>query len=380
MSDDATLKDDRKVIYKRLHAVQLSEEKAPAEYSSRRALEVLFEAYRPNSLLDVGCGLGLWLKTAMSLGVAEVKGIEGEWVDPALLEVSPDLVEVHDLEKGFDLKRKFDLVICLEVAEHLSESAADDFIASLVRHAPVVLFSAAVPFQGGDHHVNERFLSYWADKFAQHGFRPADIIRREIWTDERVLLWLRQNAMVFAHEGLIAQNERLHRPSQESPLPFSVIHPELYLIRAGELYKLRDHFKIGGFYEVQTTARSGDLALVRVTETVEEMRRLTDLLRTGGFYYAAVGEAGALTVTKAEGKVDELERLSSYMESGGLFHATRTSSGGFTVEKVGKSLEELQTLRNYIAGGGLFRVIVGPSGDLQVAKVSEPSLSLKVKS
>jgi hypothetical protein len=54
----------------------------------------------------------------------------------------------------------------LEVGEHISESAANHFIESLTTHAPVVLFSAAIPYQGGDHHVNEQFLPYWVERFS----------------------------------------------------------------------------------------------------------------------------------------------------------------------------------------------------------------------
>src|SRR5262249_7335229 len=108
MTDAAQQGDERDGIYRTLHSTQLSDEKQINEYSSRRILEILFEAYRPNSLLDVGCGLGTWLKIAAILGVSEVRGLEGEWVDPALLEVSPALVQPCDLEKGFDLKRRFD--------------------------------------------------------------------------------------------------------------------------------------------------------------------------------------------------------------------------------------------------------------------------------
>src|SRR5215471_5102300 len=142
MSDAAAKEDGRNIIYKNLHATQLNQEKVATAYSSRRVLEMLFKLYQPQSVLDVGCGLGIWLKTASELGVPDVRGVEGAWVDPTLLEVPAERVQIRDLEKGFDLNRKFDLVICLEVAEHLSPGAAESFVGSLVRHAPVVVFSA----------------------------------------------------------------------------------------------------------------------------------------------------------------------------------------------------------------------------------------------
>jgi hypothetical protein len=61
--------------------------------------------------------------------------------------------------------RTFDLAICLEVAEHLPPEAAEGFIDSLTRLAPVVLFSAAITFQVGNQHLNGQWPDYWATLF-----------------------------------------------------------------------------------------------------------------------------------------------------------------------------------------------------------------------
>ena len=144
--------DARDEIYRQLHGHQLSEQEAANAASAGRILDIVMDYYRPTSVLDVGCGIGTWLKVARSRGISDIKGIEGSWVDKTKLQVESGFVEVVDLEKSFNLGRRFDLVISLEVAEHLSESAANHFIECLTSHAPVVLFSAAIPYQGGDHH------------------------------------------------------------------------------------------------------------------------------------------------------------------------------------------------------------------------------------
>jgi SAM-dependent methyltransferase len=373
MSDATEPGDERNAIYRHLHADQLSREKVPAEYSSRRALEILFKVYRPQSVLDVGCGLGNWLKTALDLGVSEVKGLEGAWVDQALLEVPPDLVEIRDLEKPFDLERKFDLAISLEVAEHLSAAAADGFVASLVRHAPAVLFSAALPFQGGDHHVNEQFLPYWAAKFAQHGYQPVDLIRKEIWEDAQVLLWLRQNLMLFAHDDLIAANEDLRRAKSESHFPFTVVHPEFYFRRAKEVDGILNLLRQEGFYQVNGAEKAGDFRITRVTDVIKPIQQLVDIMKGGGYFRASVADvSGDFSVTKADENIAEMENLREYMQSGGLFQVTPGKSpGDFSVAKASATLEDLQTLRDFIAKGGLFRVTVDASGALSVSKVDE---------
>ena len=120
------------------------------------------------SAVDIGCGTGPWAATLSKLGVPEVLGVDGDYVDHNLLEIHKDKFIHKDLDKPFDLGRTFDLAISVEVAEHLS------FVADLTSLAPIVLFSAALPGQGGIDHRNERWLSYWAGLFLTHDYRPLD--------------------------------------------------------------------------------------------------------------------------------------------------------------------------------------------------------------
>jgi hypothetical protein len=142
------LSDPRREVHADLQGRQLQAEEAKNARSAERVLEIVFRYYQPASVLDVGCGLGTWLKVAAAIGVRDIHGMDGPWLDLSRLQIDPRCVEMRDLEQGFDLGRRFDLVICLEVAEHLVPSAAEGFIAALTRHAPAVLFSAAIPYQG----------------------------------------------------------------------------------------------------------------------------------------------------------------------------------------------------------------------------------------
>ena len=225
--------DPRGHLYQDLQAGQLARQDAQNRASAQTVLGIVFGALRPKSVLDVGCGLGTWLAVAQELGATDVRGVEGAWLDRSLLRVEIGLVETRDLENGFSLGRTFDLVVCLEVAEHLSEAAAGPLVAALAGHGDVVLFSAAIPGQGGRHHVNEQFPDYWAAHFARHGLRPVDLVRPRVWDDPTILGWLRQNALVFAHERALAANEALRREA-EIPRPLSVVHPDAYLARLGQ--------------------------------------------------------------------------------------------------------------------------------------------------
>jgi SAM-dependent methyltransferase len=169
-------------------------------------------------VLDVGCATGTWLDEWIKVGVSDVLGIDGDYVDRAALHIPVEKFTTVDLEQPFSLGRTFDLVQTLEVAEHLDEAHADAFVESLAKHGETILFSAAIPGQGGDHHVNEQWPSYWAEKFAQAGYTLYDIIRPQIWADERIIWWYRQNILVFARG----------RTFDTALTPLDVVHPEFW--------------------------------------------------------------------------------------------------------------------------------------------------------
>jgi SAM-dependent methyltransferase len=225
--------DVRHHLYEHLHHDQLVQQEQMNRASARLILELLFERYRPKSVLDVGCGIGTWLSVAGELGVADMAGVEGPWLDRKLARIPEALISTVELEQPFDLGRRFDLVINLEVAEHLSPDAAESFIGSLTKHADVVLFSAAIPFQGGTHHVNEQFPDYWEKIFDGLGYVVLDFIRPQIWYSSDVLFWLRQNTLVFAKEALTQGRGPFAGMSAAGPL--SLVHPELYMARVGSI-------------------------------------------------------------------------------------------------------------------------------------------------
>ena len=262
--------DPRDPVYDDLHGGQLSRQEARNRDSARTILGIVFRHASPRSVLDVGCGLGTWLSVAQGLGVSDVVGVEGQWLDVSRLRVEPELVTACDLEQGFSLGRRFDLAVCLEVAEHLSEPAGERLVASLCNHGDLVLFSAAIPYQGGHHHINEQFPSYWQSRFATHGFRPIDLVRPHVWDDPGVLWWLRQNTLLFAHERAVAANDSLRREAA-IPRPLSLVHPDVYLSRVRQAAGAREEhaglvalLAQEGTFEVKKSP-DGRLAIRRLT-------------------------------------------------------------------------------------------------------------------
>ncbi len=158
------------------------------------------DAAQLHSVIDIGCGRGVWLEEFSKRGVAQIKGRDGPWVLKANPLVTSDNFEATDLAQPFGESSKFDLAMTLEVAEHLDEGRADGFVASLAGLSDTIMFSAAIAGQGGQHHVNEQPLSYWSAKFEAHGFRLIDAIRPLVWSNSDVCWWYRQNIVFFVKE------------------------------------------------------------------------------------------------------------------------------------------------------------------------------------
>lgn len=190
--------------------------------SARRLISLSLPWLTPLSVLDVGCGRGTWLRHWLSEGVEDVVGVDGDFIDRSRLHFDVGRFQSHDLELPFDLGRKFDLVQSLEVAEHLSPSTSENFVGSLTAHGDTILFSAAVPGQGGEHHVNERPLSYWRDLFGDQGYRCFDCIRSAILTERTVRPWYRYNSLLYVNQNAVADLPS-HVRATEVPLNAPIV-------------------------------------------------------------------------------------------------------------------------------------------------------------
>jgi len=213
---------------------------------SRRSAEVIvplvLARYPARNVVDVGCGTGGWLSVFAQHGVADIQGIDGDYVDRLQLEIPSERFAAADLSRPVKFNRKFDLAVCLEVGEHLPAIDAPTLVESLSRLSEVVLFSAAIPGQRGTHHVNEQWPEYWARLFERHGYQAIDCIRPLIWNHDEVNWWYAQNTILYASAAAIASHPRLAEGSLlAAEPPMRLVHPGHFAAVRGELDALQDH-------------------------------------------------------------------------------------------------------------------------------------------
>jgi SAM-dependent methyltransferase len=197
---------------------------------SKQIVPFVMELIQPKSVVDVGCGLGTWLAVFQQNGIEEILGIDGNFVDLNKLNIPQEFFLKHDLVKPLELQREFDLVVSLEVAEHLPIEKAESFVDTLTNLGNAIIFSAAVPDQPGTKHINCQWPNYWAKIFSENGYIVFDCFRMKFWENPDVPWWYAQNMFLFVKQSCLHNYPFLEQnfiPLHEPPIP--IIHPEFYL-------------------------------------------------------------------------------------------------------------------------------------------------------
>lgn len=181
------------------------------------------------SIVDFGCGIGTWLKVAEEVWEVDCMGVDNQDYSNQFC-ISERSYKKVDLTSEIRLDKHFDLAFCLEVAEHIPKEFSDSLIKNLVENADVILFSAAIPHQGGFGHINEVWSDYWISIFSKYHFVPFDLLRPLIWNIKDVEYYYRQNIVLFCKENNEAYNQFISKGI--SPSYNSYVHPDLYMQKA----------------------------------------------------------------------------------------------------------------------------------------------------
>jgi hypothetical protein len=198
------------------------------------------------SLIDVGCGVGTWLRASQECRVSRLVGLDGDYVIPSQLLIDAELFRTCNLETD-NLRDVaggsfFDMTLCLEVAEHLTVDRAASFVSELCQLSDLVVFSAAVPGQGGTNHINEQWPIYWSNIFALQEFACFDILRRRLWERDDCEWWYLQNLLIFARTDS-DEFRKLRFLGDPTPAPMAVIHPRNLQQKASEFHAAMEELK-----------------------------------------------------------------------------------------------------------------------------------------
>ena len=209
------------------------------------------------SVIDVGCGLGQWLYIFKKEGAYDILGIDGKHLLAENQYIEKEEFLPFDLTqcKTLELAKRYDLAISLEVAEHLPESIANDYVQLLTKSSNTILFSAAIPNQTGENHINEQPHKYWSDKFNDQGYYMLDIIRPYIWDNKEINWWYRQNMFLCVKKDNPIYNEEYLFNGRQ------LVHPELLQMYA-------DIFAMKKYNDLLSKKKEGMNSIVNRLKTI----------------------------------------------------------------------------------------------------------------
>lgn len=210
---------------------------AAFENTTKKAAQIILphivERVKPKSAVDFGCGEGVWLRVLKDIdNDVEILGMDGDYVKKEELKIPEECFKACDLSVRVTLEKKYDLAISLEVAEHIAESSADIFVDNITDCADNILFSAAIPGQGGTNHVNEQWQSYWIKKFEERGYFVDFSVRNYFWEVKEITPWRRQNLLFFSKE------KKYLLP--EAKVCVDVVNPDMFEFRRNQLEELQN--------------------------------------------------------------------------------------------------------------------------------------------
>ncbi|WIH87730.1 methyltransferase domain-containing protein [Brachyspira pilosicoli] len=171
--------------------------------SAKLILPILFKYYKPESVIDIGCGIGSWLRAMLEFYISNIHGVDCNKVDEEYLLVPRKYIEIDNLESHINYSnKKYDLAISVEVAEHLDNSSSENFIKMLTSYSNVILFSAGIPYQSGVNHINCQSPDFWYKIFNSLGYVCFDFRHELMNMWENVTPPYAQNLLLYVHKDM----------------------------------------------------------------------------------------------------------------------------------------------------------------------------------
>lgn len=158
-------------------------------------VNVITELFTFNTVADLGCGDGWYCKQLKEqLPKTIIHGFEGS-IDMRIHGVYDEIFNI-DLSE-YQSTEQYDLVLCLEVGEHIPKQYEQIFLDNIVNFCKKhLILSWAIPKQGGRGHVNEQSLDYIQNEMKKRNFK-IDIEKTKKLRDVAILKWFKNNITVY---------------------------------------------------------------------------------------------------------------------------------------------------------------------------------------
>ena len=191
--------------------------------SAKIILPMIFKYYKPDSMIDIGCGIGTWLSAALELGIENLQGIDCNEISEDFLLIPRKYISIDNLETHENKdNKKYDIAVSVEVAEHLNNSVSEHFVQTLTSYSKVIIFSAGIPYQEGDYHINCQPPKFWYDIFSKYGYVCFDFRDKLMNLWEEINPCYSQNLLLYVHKDLAHIFENVFNTTNK---PIFFYHP-----------------------------------------------------------------------------------------------------------------------------------------------------------
>lgn len=134
--------------------------------------ERIIEKYAPVTVLDMGCAFGYLVSALRNKGV-QAYGIDiSEYaLSQADEKIKPYVKVMSALDELPDnFPKKYDLVVSIEMIEHLYADDGLKVIKKMTEYSDRILLSSTDSDFAEPTHVNVQPKEYWCEKFAEHNY------------------------------------------------------------------------------------------------------------------------------------------------------------------------------------------------------------------
>lgn len=158
----------------------------------------IMEEFSPESVFEVGCGIGLHLKPFLESGIT-ARGVDESDVAHENAVISTRKIKIRDLNGSYTPKNTYDLVICIDMLEYTSRPQEDTLIETIANAGETAVISVPLPQYSSLRYENEEPKKYWVQKFQEHGmsYDPEATRHLQERIDAAEEAWVPEQLMVF---------------------------------------------------------------------------------------------------------------------------------------------------------------------------------------